>query len=157
MKKAVATLDERIANAVAQALALKGRKAKTAVIPANEEEHDRVARVLRMQKGMRGTVLRMIVRRGPGVYTYESLHAIEALEHISPANIAACLTHIAWKMQGGEGTGAVAPCGWVLAVVGTGVNVSARLSRTEKKKVAPRKPTQKALPAPSSDKGENAA
>lgn len=157
MKKAVVTLDERIANAVAQALALKGRKAKALVIPADESEHDRVARVLRMQKGMRGQILRHVIRKGPGVFTYEGIHAIEGLDWISAANVAACLTHIAWKMQGGEGTGAVAPCGYTLAVDGTGVNVRAMLSRVKSpaKKTAPRK--AKLLAPPADKGGENAA
>jgi hypothetical protein len=147
-KSKAITLDERIANAVAQALALKGRKAKAVVVPMDETEWDRVARVLRMQKGMRGQLLRWMVRKGAGVYTYEAIHADEALAWISAANVASCLTHIAWKMQGGEGNAAVGPCGWTLAVDGTGAGVRAMLSRTKavKKPVAPRK--AKALPAP---------
>jgi hypothetical protein len=151
------SLDERIANAVSQALALRGRKSKTPVIPADEAEHDRVARVLRMQKGMRGQILRHVIRKGPGVFTYEGIHAVEGLDWISPANVAACLTHIAWKMQGGEGSGAVEPCGYTLAVDGTGVNVRAMLSRVKApaKKAQPRK--AKALPAPAPKTDENAA
>jgi hypothetical protein len=141
------TLEERIATAVAQALALKARKVREPVVPVDEPEWDRVARVLRMQKGMRGLLLRHIVRKGPGVYTYEGLHAVEGLEWISAANVAACLTHIAWKMQGGAGNAAVGPCGYTLAVDGTGANVRAMLARvkTAKKPVARK---AKALPAP---------
>jgi hypothetical protein len=152
------TLDERIALAVSQALALKARKAPTAVIPADEPEWDRVARVLRITKGMRGQLLRHLIRKGPGVYTYEGIHAVEGLDWISPSNVGACLVHIAWKMQGGSEvpSKAVAPCGYTLAVDGTGVNVRAMLSRTktEKKPVKPRK--AKALPAPVA-KAEDAA
>jgi hypothetical protein len=141
------SLDERIALAVSQALALKTRKARDPVVPVDESEWDRVARVLRMQKGMRGMLLRHIVRKGPGVYTFEGIHAVEGLEWISAPNVAACLTHIAWKMQGGSGSGTVAPCGYTLAVDGTGVNVRAMLARVKPaKKPVARK--AKALPAP---------
>jgi hypothetical protein len=152
------SLDERIALAVAQALALKARKAPVAVIPADEPEWDRVARVLRITKGMRGQILRHLIRKGPGVYTYADIHAVEGLDWISASNVGACLTHIAWKMQGGSevASKAVGPSGYVLAVDGAGVNVRAMLSRTkaEKKAVKPRK--AKALPAPQ-PKAEDAA
>jgi hypothetical protein len=142
------SLDERIALAVSQALALKARKVREPVVPADESEWDRVARVLRMQKGMRGQILRHIVRKGPGVFTYEGLHAVEGLDWMSPANIAACLVHIAWKMQGGHGSGTVAPCGYTLAVDGTGINVRAMLARVKPAKKAPAPRKAKALPAP---------
>jgi hypothetical protein len=147
------TLEERIATAVAQALALKARKVREPVVPVDETEWDRVARVLRMQKGMRGLLLRHIVRKGPGVYTYEGLHAVEGLEWISAANVAACLTHIAWKMQGGAGNAAVGPCGYTLAVDGTGANVRAMLARVKaaKKIAAPRKPKAVTPPAGESE------
>jgi hypothetical protein len=144
------TIDEKIAAAVAQALALRSRKAKEPVIPADENEWDRVARVLRLQKGMRGQILRHIVRKGPGVFTFEALHSVEGLDWMTAANVAASLTHIAWKMQGGHGSGTVAPCGYTLAVDGTGVNVRALLAKVKpaKKVAAPRK--AKLLPAPKS-------
>jgi hypothetical protein len=148
------SVTERLAAAEAQlALLAKGRKAKAPVIPADETEHDRVARVLRIQKGMRGQVLRHLIRNGPGVFTYEGIHEVEGLDWISAPNVAACLVHIAWKMQGGEGTGAVPPCGYTLAVDGTGAGVRAMLSRTTAKVKAPRKAKVKALPSPE----ENAA
>jgi hypothetical protein len=151
------TLDERIALAVTQALALKARKVKTPAVPVDETEWDRVARVLQVRAGMRGSILRYLVRKGPGVYTYEGIHAVEGLDWISAPNVAACLTHIAWKMQGGSGAGTVPPCGYTLTVDGTGANVRALLARTApkaKKAPAPRK--AKALPAPTA-KDENAA
>jgi hypothetical protein len=155
------TLDERIALAVSQALALKTRKVREPVVPANETEWDRVARVLRVQSGMRGILLRYIVRKGPGVYTFADIMSDETIAlqfSRNPSNVGACLTHLAWKMQGGSevASKAVGPCGYTLAVDGTGVNVRAMLSRTktEKKPVKPRK--AKALPAPVA-KAEDAA
>jgi hypothetical protein len=154
------TLDERIALAVTQALALKARKVKTPAVPVDETEWDRVARVLNIRAGMRGSILRYIIRKGPGVHTYEAIHKVEGLDWISASNVGACFAHIAWKMQGGSEvpSKSVAPCGYTLAVTGTGANAQALLVRTApkaKKAPAPRK--AKALPAPQPAKDENAA
>jgi hypothetical protein len=145
-----ASLEEKIAVAVAQALALKTRKVREPVVPADEPEHERVARVLRIQKGMRGQLLRHLIRKGPGVFTFADINAVEGLDWISASNVGACFAHIAWKMQGGSevASKAVAPCGYTLAVDGTGVNVRAMLTRTKVAKKAPAPRKAKALPAP---------
>jgi hypothetical protein len=147
--------------AVTAALAARApRKARgTAPAPANESEQDRVARVLRLQNGFRGRILRYIVGKGPGVYTYTDLHNADALSDISVSNVAACLGHISWKMQGGESDSRkVEDCGYTLDVKGRGSEISAKLVRTAPVVKAPRKPRKAriALPAPvvSADKGE---
>jgi hypothetical protein len=137
--------------AVETALAARRVRSTTPRVPTGpESEHDRVARVLRLQNGFRGRILRYIIEKGPGVFTWESLHNAPALSGIDPSNMAACLGHIAWKMQGGSEvpTKAVADAGYRLFVDGRKENVRAMLSRTApvEKKSKARK--AKALPAP---------
>jgi hypothetical protein len=145
--RAITPREQSLIDAAVSA-ALATRKVRTSVSPkaptAPLSEPDRVASVLRMQNGFRGRILRYIVGeigdKPAKVFTYADMHNVPALSDISPSNVAACLLHISWKLQGGEADArAVGDAGYTLAVSGRKDNVQALLVRSLPVVKAPRK------------------
>jgi hypothetical protein len=143
MANAVAKKTEMVTMSRADLEALlaahKGRKSATPAATRPETEVERVIRVCKMQNGFRGRILRYLVGKGAGKFTWAQLHAVEALADIDATNMAACMVHIAWKLQ-------LKDAGWALAVDGRGESVVASLTRTAPVVKAPRARKAKVAP-----------